>query len=89
MPDQPSIFFHGGSQLQVAFGNGWLCVGTGIVHSSVVMAVGNSATYTYDNSVDFSAHVSTTRNFQHWFRDPVAGGAAFNTSNGLAIPILP
>lgn len=27
--------------------------------------------------------------FQCWYRDPAAGGAAFNTSNGLEVLFLP
>jgi hypothetical protein len=28
-------------------------------------------------------------NFQFWYRDPIAGGANFNLSNGLTAPICP
>jgi hypothetical protein len=92
VPNQNSIFFHGANQSQLPFGNGFMCATGGIVRGAVVMAVGNSATYTYDNSDakhDLSAFVGTTRNFQHWFRDPMGGGAFFNTSNAMSIPILP
>ncbi len=35
------------------------------------------------------SHVGATRHFLYCFRDPMGGGALFNTSNALAIPILP
>jgi hypothetical protein len=92
VPDQSGIFFHGTSQTQIPFGNGFLCTAGGIVRGSVVTAVGGLATYEYDNSDAehwLSAFTGTTRNFQYWYRDPAGGGAFFNTSNGISIAILP
>jgi hypothetical protein len=31
----------------------------------------------------------STWNFQFWFRDPVAGGASFNLSDGLGVTFCP
>ena len=92
VPNQNGIFFHGDNPSQVPFGNGFLCTTGGIVRGSVVMGVGNVATYTYDNSDakhSLAAFVGSTRNFQHWFRDPAAGGAFFNASNAVSIVVLP
>ena len=92
VPNQNGIFFHGMNQAQNPFGNGFMCTTGGIVRGAVVMAVGNVATYTYDNSDarhSMGAFIGTTRNCQHWFRDPPAGGAFFNTSNAISIAILP
>jgi hypothetical protein len=92
VPNQNSIFFHGMSQTQVPFGNGFLCTTGNIVRGAVVMGAGNVATYTYDNSNaqhSLAAFVGTTRNFQHWFRDPMGGGAFFNLSNAISIAIAP
>jgi hypothetical protein len=92
VPNQPSIFFHANNPTQVAFGDGFLCASGGLVRGGVTTAVGNIATWTYDNSDakhSVAAHVGTTRRFQHWFRDPMAGGTGFNTSNAIAIAILP
>jgi hypothetical protein len=92
VPDQNSIFFHGMNQSQNPFGNGFMCTTGGIVRGAVVMGVGNIASYTYDNSDakhSVSGFVGTTRNFQHWFRDPMGGGAFFNLSNALSIAIAP
>jgi hypothetical protein len=57
-----------------------------------VTALGRVVSYTYNNSNSkrsLAGHVGSTRNFQYWFRDPMAGGAAFNTSDAIAIGILP
>ena len=92
VPDQPGIFFHGANQINVPFGNGNICTSGGIRRGSVVFGASNSASYEYDNSGakrDLSAFIGTNRNFQHWFRDPMGGGALFNLSNAISIDILP
>ncbi len=92
VPDESGIFFHGTNPAQVPFGNGFMCTTGGIVRGVVVTGVGNVAAYVYDNSDakhSLAAFVGSTRNFQHWFRDPAAGGAFFNTSNAMAIAIAP
>ena len=88
VPDQPGIFFFGNSQLQISFGNGFLCTGGGIVRlKPVVVAADNYASL----SVDLTALGLTpgTKNFQFWFRDPSGGGAGFNLTDGLAVTIVP
>ncbi len=92
VPNQSGVFFHGASQSQTAFGNGFLCTTGGITRGAVISAVGNLATYTYDDTDtehSLVAFVGTTRRFQYWFRDPAGGGALFNTSNAVSIVILP
>jgi hypothetical protein len=91
VPNQFGIFFHGMDQSQNPFGNGFMCTTGGILRGAVVMAVGNVATYTYDNSDpkhSVAGFISSTRNFQHWFSDPMGGGALFNTSNAISVAIL-
>ncbi len=92
VPNQPGIFFHGANQVQLPFGNGFMCTSGGIVRGAVLVGSAGSASYTYDNSDakhDLSAQIGSTRHFQHWFRDPMAGGAAFNTSNATSVTIAP
>jgi hypothetical protein len=92
VPNQNGVFFHGSGQANIPFGNGRLCVTGNLKRGLVVGASGNTVSYTYDNSLlkkDLSAHIGQTRNFQHWTRDPMGGGAAHNTSNGIAIAIQP
>ena len=63
-----------------------------IVRGDVIVATSNSASYIYDDSTpkrSLDAFVGLTRNFQHWFRDPMGGGAAFNTSNAYQIVLVP
>jgi hypothetical protein len=92
VPDQFGIFFHGRTQWQAPFGNGYLCVRHDIVRGTTSQASDHLASYLYDNSDDahsLAAYVGSTRNFQYWFRDPVGGGAAFNTSDAVSLAILP
>jgi hypothetical protein len=92
VPNKPGIFYHGANQIQAPFGNGFICVAGSVKRGAIVFATGNLATYTYDNSNakhDLSAYVSLNRKFQFWHRDPMGGGAFFNTSNAIAIGILP
>jgi hypothetical protein len=92
VPDQNGIFFHGMSPSQTPFGNGFLCASGNINRGAVIAGSGNLATYTYDNSDakhSLGGFAGMTRHFQYWFRDPMGGGALFNTSNAISIAILP
>ena len=92
VPNQPGIFFHARNQIQTTFGNGFLCAGGGLVRGLITFGSGNTASYTYDNSHprrDLGAYACSTRNFQYWYRDPMGGGAQFNTSDGISVQILP
>jgi hypothetical protein len=92
VPNQNGIFFHGANQVQIPFGNGFMCTNGGITRGAVIAGSGNLATYTYDNSDtkhSLGAFVGSTRNFQYWFRDPMGGGAFFNLSNAMSIAITP
>ena len=92
VPNQNGIFFHGMNQAQVPFGNGFLCATGDVVRGAVIQGAGNLATYVYDNSDakhSLAGYTGMTRNFQYWFRDPMGGGAFFNTSNAISIAITP
>jgi hypothetical protein len=96
VPNQNSIFFHAANQAQLPFGCGFLCATGNIIRGAITPCVGNSASYTYDNSDakhSLGGFVGATRNFQHWYRDPmgagICGGQTFNTSNAIVIAILP
>lgn len=88
VPDQPGLFFFGPSQVQVPFGNGFLCVGNPFVRiNPPSMAVGNLATRVVD--LPTFGLMPGTSEFQYWFRDPPAGGELFNLSDGLEIVFVP
>jgi FG-GAP repeat/FG-GAP-like repeat len=87
------LFFYGGSEVSVPFGNGMRCVGGSEVYRlGLAVAVGGVAQldvdydHTYGNG---KIQPGQTWKFQHWFRDPAAGGAGFNLSNGLSLTFCP
>jgi hypothetical protein len=81
---QPGIFFHGASQINVPFGNGSLCVGAPIVRLLPPVVADGSGTSmrVLDNGSFLPDQI---RNFQYWYRDPMGGGANFNTSNAVSV----
>lgn len=93
VPDQFGVFFYGPSQTQVPFGNGFRCADGVLNRLAIVMATGNTLTLALDNTSPPTASgqitVGATWNFQAWFRDPAAGGAFFNLSDGLEVLFTP
>ena len=58
----------------------------------MVIPTGGRATYVYDGSDaphSLATYAGTTRHFQYWYRDPVAGGASLDTSDAFSILITP
>ncbi len=83
VPDQPGIFFHGPRQIQVPFGNSYLCVGSPMVRIlPPSFASGGVAVRTIDNGIFVPGQI---RDFQYWFRDPMAGGAFFSTTDAASV----
>jgi len=100
VPNQPGIFFYSqgqtGGGAGVPFGNGTRCVGNGanpIVRLGVAVASGNVIDQALDIANPPGANgqitVGSTWYFQAWFRDPAAGGAAFNLSDGIGVFFCP
>jgi hypothetical protein len=93
VPNQFGVFFYGPQQTNLPFGNGTLCITGEIGRLDVVMATGNVMTFLLDNtsppSTSTQITASSTWNFQAWFRDPMAGGAFFDLSNGLSLVFGP
>ena len=60
---------------------------------SIVNATANVMTFLLDNTSPPSAATQitpgSTWNFQAWFRDPLAGGLAFDLSDGLSVTFGP
>ncbi len=81
------IFFHSPNQQDTPFGNGRLCVAAPITR--LMPPLQSTAGGLAVRAVDVSGFTPGTRNFQCWFRDPPAGGSAFNTSEGLSVTFVP
>lgn len=93
LPNQPGLFFYGSGQTLLPFGNGFLCVDGTIGRLPIEFATGNVLIHQLDNTSAPNAPTLITAganfNFQCWFRDPIAGGAAYNLSDGLEITFTP
>ncbi len=82
------VFYYGSTEIQQTFGNGFRCVGGSTFRLGVQQA---SAGGVMTRPIDFTALIGpgaitagSTRKFQCWYRNPAAGGAGFNLSNGLS-----
>ncbi len=96
IPGQFGLFFYGAAQVQQSFGLGSLCVGAGGVGLfRLLPAASANAQGLASRALDFGAAPAgaglgaalpgATWNFQHWYRDPAAGGAGFNLSDALSV----
>ena len=93
-PFQVGIFYYGPNQVDAAFGNGRRCLGGTTVRLPIISAdLFGFAFYDVDlqNLPPGSPSIDagSTWNFQYWYRDPAAGGAAFNLSDGVSIVFCP
>ena len=93
IPGQPGLFYYGPNAIQVPFGDGFRCVGGGVLRLAVQQA---SPAGAYSLAVDQNAlppggaiEAGDTWRFQCWYRDPASGGAGFNFSNGLEVFFCP
>jgi len=84
-------FFYGPNRIQVPFGDGFRCVGGGVVRLNPPARVEGDGTAT--RRVDLAAPPvpagailpGSAWSFQYWFRDPSAGGAGFNLSDAVEV----
>ncbi|MFT4543286.1 MAG: hypothetical protein ACI835_005756 [Planctomycetota bacterium] len=86
--DVPVTFFYGPNQAQLAFGNGFLCVGQPrYTVAPPTRALNRVAGVRVPTRL--WAHVPGSLNFQCIFRDTAAGGANFNSSVAYQIEFVP
>ena len=88
------FFFYGYVEDHSTLGNGWRCVDSPIARLKPMVNTGPGGTAT--RLVDYGnlpANVPITagsmRRFQFWFRDPPAGGAQTNLTDGLKVYFAP
>ena len=98
--EQPALFFYGQPSPGMPFGNGELCMTAG---STGLQRLGPpqiaSDMGTLERTLDFDAPpigsgpgawlVGTAWTTQLWYRDPTAGGSAFNLSSAFEIRVAP
>jgi hypothetical protein len=87
-PNEHFLLFHGQNQAVIPFGNGYLCTTGNLMRWNVQKGTENVFCTILPGSELVSLY-GQTRNFQYWFRDPMAGGSLFNTSDAVSILIAP
>jgi len=91
-PSTNGIFFFGAMQIQVPFGNGFRCVGGTIVRFGVQTTTPAGTVQRAIQQMQLPGGpipAGATRDFQFWYRNPLAGGAGFNLSDGLTATFCP
>ncbi len=87
------LFFFGNSGLNPGnpFGNGRLCVTGGVRRLTPVQAVAGVVSQAQDFGSTAYAGIQSgdVRFFQYWYRNPTAGGAGFNLSDGIRVTFCP
>jgi len=94
---QVGLFYYGPNQIEIPFGNGYRCVGGGAFRLGPPLSTDPAgfATRWLDftqppaNGGPGAILAGSHWNFQFWYRDPAAGGASFNLSDGLSVDFLP
>jgi hypothetical protein len=88
----PGILIAGTAQTQVPFGDGFRCVGGAILRLGASSAANRIAIYAPNLAVGTGLQITpgTTWNFQAFYRDlTLPGGAGFNLTDAVAIPMTP
>ncbi|MFT4540921.1 MAG: hypothetical protein ACI841_004559 [Planctomycetota bacterium] len=90
---QPGLFYFGDMQVQLAFGNGFRCVGGTTVRLGVN---GSDVSGNASKALDLTSlpggaliQAGDTVNMQYWYRDPAGGGASFNLSDAVTATFCP
>jgi hypothetical protein len=94
---QPALMYYGPNEIAAPFGNGTRCVGGTVsrLNPPAFTTVFGDISRPVDNTVfpmnsgAGQVTAGSTHKFQGWFRDPNAGGAGFDLSDGLSITFCP
>lgn len=100
MPGQFALFYYGGAAVEVPFGDGYRCVGSGccgiwrlnpVQPLDMFGDLGRDLDFTSPPAGAGGGKIAPgdTIYFQLWYRDPAAGGSGFNLSNGLQATFCP
>jgi hypothetical protein len=83
----------GRNEVSLSFGNGLQCASGQITRFPLIFTDGSgNASYAVDNTAAPALGkivAGATWKWQFWFRDPMGGGSAFNTSDGLSVTYCP
>lgn len=100
VPGSLGLMYYGGAEVQLPFGDGFKCVGSGALGTfRLVPAVPADASGNVVRPLDFTVPPANagpgaitpggTYKFQWWYRDVPAGQSGFNLSDGLSVTFHP
>lgn len=94
VPQSWGMFTYGLAQTNIPFGNGNLCISPfnpGIYRMTPQSLGNGTVTRSMQDTPQEFVQIQTgsSWNFQFWYRDPTAGGANFNLSDGLHVDFAP
>ena len=88
-----NLFFFGQNQAFAPFGNGFRCIAAPFYRLPAVHAnLFGDTSFNLDLNTlpqGIQIHAGESWNFENWYRDPAAGGANYNGSNGLNVVYCP
>lgn len=95
-PFQNGIYFYGGGQVEIPFGNGLRCVGPGGVGVFRLPVVNSGAGGVASFALNLGALPAggaippgSIRSFQFWYRDPIEPPSGFDLSDALRAVFVP
>jgi hypothetical protein len=91
-PQTPALMFFGYHMTEQPFADGMLCVASPYFRFPVSQSDAQGTLHTpiqFGVPPMYGSFVNTLIDFQTWFRDPAAGGAGSNLSNGLHVLFQP
>jgi hypothetical protein len=97
VPNGPGLYYQGSGATDVAFGDGKLCGGVGIVRLGVVFASASTSSYPgglTPNPIHIAGatNAGDVRHYQTWYRDSAVGfctASLFNLTNAVTLTWAP
>jgi hypothetical protein len=97
VPNGPGLYYQGSGQTDVAFGDGKLCAGSGIIRLGIVFAASGTSSYPgglTPNPIHIAGltNAGDVRHYQTWYRDATVGfctASLFNLTNGVTLTWAP
>jgi hypothetical protein len=92
-PNAAGLFYMGLNETFATFGNGYRCVGGSVARFGVIHAnvFGDAVQIVDDTQPPALGRIvpGSTWKFQFWYRNPLAGGAGYNLTDGLSVDFCP